>query len=133
MRRDNHDRESESLDRASRNRDHKADIAAPLNDGFADPMSDVLDSIRLRGALFFLWEPSWPYGVGVADGRKLSRHIVPEARIGHDHQVVDAVDNGLFAGVDDLIRRGRAGAADERNSSIDFGGDEREEVGAFIG
>jgi AraC-like DNA-binding protein len=40
-------------------------------------MSDVLDSIRLRGALFFLWEPAAEHGVGVADGASLSRHIVP--------------------------------------------------------
>ncbi len=38
-------------------------------------MSDVLESIRLRGALFFLWEPHAPYGVGVADGGKLGRHL----------------------------------------------------------
>lgn len=43
----------------------------------ADPISDALDTIRLRGAVFFLWEPGWPYGIGVADGRVLSRHIVP--------------------------------------------------------
>lgn len=42
-----------------------------------DPISDVLDTIRLRGALFFVWEPGWPYGVTVADGRSLSRHVVP--------------------------------------------------------
>lgn len=41
-----------------------------------DPVSDVLDTIRLQGAVFFLWEPGWPYGVGVADGRILSRHIL---------------------------------------------------------
>lgn len=41
-----------------------------------DPISDVLDTIRLQGAVFFVWEPSWPYGIGVADGRTLSRHIL---------------------------------------------------------
>ena len=41
-----------------------------------DPISDVLDTIRLQGAVFFLWEPAWPYGIGVADGRTLSRHIL---------------------------------------------------------
>ena len=39
-------------------------------------MSDVLDTIRLRGAVFFLWEPSAPYGVGVADGEELGRYIM---------------------------------------------------------
>jgi len=42
-----------------------------------DPLSDVLETIRMRGALFFLWEPGWPYNVTVADGQRLSRHIVP--------------------------------------------------------
>jgi AraC-like DNA-binding protein len=42
-----------------------------------DPLSDVLDTIRLRGALFFLWEPGRPYGITVADGRHLSRHVAP--------------------------------------------------------
>jgi AraC-like DNA-binding protein len=63
-----HDRESESLDPAS------ARVSTPVA---GDPLSDVLETIRLRGALFFLWEPSWPFGVGVADGESLSRHIVP--------------------------------------------------------
>ncbi len=42
-----------------------------------DPVSDVLETVRLRGAVFFLWEPTWPYGIGVADGRRLSRHFLP--------------------------------------------------------
>lgn len=41
----------------------------------ADPVSDVLDTIRLQGAVFFLWEPGWPFGIGVADGRRLSGHL----------------------------------------------------------
>lgn len=41
-----------------------------------DPISDVLDTIRLQGAVFFLWEPGWPYGIGVADGRTLSRDVL---------------------------------------------------------
>ena len=40
-------------------------------------MSDVLETVRLRGALFFLWEPGWPFGVGVADGEKLSSYVAP--------------------------------------------------------
>lgn len=44
-----------------------------------DPISDVLETIRLRGAVFFLWEPGWPYGIGVVDGRTLSSHILPGA------------------------------------------------------
>lgn len=39
-------------------------------------MSDVLETIRLRGAVFFLWEPHAPFAVGVAHGETLSRHIM---------------------------------------------------------
>ncbi len=42
-----------------------------------DPISDVLETIRLRGAVFFVWEPSWPYATGVADGHRLCNHILP--------------------------------------------------------
>lgn len=64
-----HDQESALLDPAS--------AAAGNEVTGIDPMSDVLDSIRLRGALFFLWEPAAIHAVGVADGTKLSHHIVP--------------------------------------------------------
>lgn len=72
-----HDRESDFIDRTSSKSKPSSDVSPSSQKALADPMSDVLETIRLRGALFFLWEPSWPYGVGVADGRKLSRHIVP--------------------------------------------------------
>jgi AraC-like DNA-binding protein len=52
-----------------------ADTSIPA--ACSDPISDVLETIRMRGALFFLWEPGWPYNVTVADGQRLSRHIVP--------------------------------------------------------
>ena len=65
---DNHDRESERFAPAS---------AKLAGDTGADPLSDVLDAIRLRGALFFLWRPAREFGVGVANGASLSRHIVP--------------------------------------------------------
>jgi len=65
MIRSSHDQESESI------------VPASIDPAHCDPLSDVLETIRLRGALFFLWQPSWPFGVGVADGQKLCRHIVP--------------------------------------------------------
>lgn len=71
-----HDRESGPLDPAS------GTSAGILSDSAStlvppgDPISDVLDTIRLQGAVFFLWEPGWPYGIGVADGRTLSRHVL---------------------------------------------------------
>lgn len=42
-----------------------------------DPLSDVLETIRLRGAVFFLWEPSWPYATDVTDGGKIAPLVVP--------------------------------------------------------
>ncbi|HSH44006.1 MAG TPA: AraC family transcriptional regulator [Arenicellales bacterium] len=42
-----------------------------------DPISDVLETVRLQGAVFFLWQPVWPYGMSVADGRDLSPYLVP--------------------------------------------------------
>jgi len=44
-----------------------------------DPVSDILETIRLQGAIFFLWEPGWPYGIGVADGESLSQHLLLES------------------------------------------------------
>lgn len=44
-----------------------------------DPLSDVLETIRLRGGVFFLWEPSWPYATGVANGAKFAPLVVPGA------------------------------------------------------
>ena len=52
-------------------------------------MSDVLESIRLRGALFFLWEPAPGYGVGVAGGDKLSEHIVPGTDLVISYHIVN--------------------------------------------
>jgi len=57
-----------------------ADVAStsnPASVAQGEPISDLLENIRMRCALFFLWEPGWPYSVTVADGRRLSRHIVP--------------------------------------------------------
>lgn len=72
-----HDPESGSLDPASGRGAVTCtdETSAQMLPG--DPVSDVLDTIRLQGAVFFLWEPGWPYGIGVADGRTLSSHILP--------------------------------------------------------
>jgi AraC-like DNA-binding protein len=48
-----------------------------INQG--DPLSDVLETIRLRGAVFFLWEPTFPYAQGVANGKKLAPFVAPGA------------------------------------------------------
>lgn len=54
-----------------------------------DPVSDVLDTIRLQGAVFFLWEPSWPFGIGVAHGRQLSRHVLTRSECIVSYHIVN--------------------------------------------
>lgn len=44
-----------------------------------DPLSEVLQSIRLRSAYFFLWNPKWPYDTGVPNGEKFSDQLLPGA------------------------------------------------------
>ena len=47
-------------------------------DNGADPLSAVLETIRLHGAVFFQWQPGWPYSTGVCDGT-LFRHLIAPA------------------------------------------------------
>jgi AraC-like DNA-binding protein len=56
---DRHDSASDSRARAS-------DAAA------VDPLSDVLRTVRLTGASFFLWDVRWPYTTAVPDGREFA-------------------------------------------------------------
>ena len=56
---------------------HDPGIASTEALARTDPISDVLETIRLRGAMFFLWEPAAQFGIGVANGVDLSQHIVP--------------------------------------------------------
>jgi len=73
-----HDPESESLDRTSElEAIGGSDVTSTEGRLRIDPMSDVLETIRLRGALFFLWEPAAKFGIGVANGEKLGKHILP--------------------------------------------------------
>ncbi len=53
--------------------------AAEAPFALADPVSDVLDSIRMRSAVFFLWEPRWPFGTAVADGEAIARQMFPHS------------------------------------------------------
>jgi AraC-like DNA-binding protein len=45
-----------------------------------DPLSDVLRTVRLTGALFFLWDASWPFSTPVPDGRAFAPIILPGAQ-----------------------------------------------------
>lgn len=67
-----HDRASGSLAAAS-------DAPAPHTAMADDPLSDVLEMVRLRGALFFLWQPFWPFAIGIPDDRVFGQVILPDA------------------------------------------------------
>lgn len=45
-----------------------------------DPLSDVLRTVRLTGALFFLWDVSWPYVTPVPAGRTFAPIILSGAQ-----------------------------------------------------
>jgi AraC-like DNA-binding protein len=46
----------------------------------ADPLSDVLQTVRLRGATFFFWDVSWPFASSVPDGSELAPVLLPSAQ-----------------------------------------------------
>jgi hypothetical protein len=45
-----------------------------------DPLSEVLRTVRLSGALFFLWHISWPYASAVPSGREFAPIVLPGAQ-----------------------------------------------------
>jgi AraC-like DNA-binding protein len=45
-----------------------------------DPLSDVLRTVRLTGALFFLWHVSWPFVTPVPSGRAFAPIVLPGAQ-----------------------------------------------------
>ncbi|MBB3192473.1 AraC family transcriptional regulator [Halomonas cerina] len=67
-----HDRASGSLASAS-------DATTPRYALADDLLSDVLEKVRLRGALFFLWQPFWPFAIGVPRDRAFGQVILPDA------------------------------------------------------
>lgn len=75
-----HDWTSGSDDAASGPVLREADVAVKLSwRTRGDPLSDVLESVRLRGALFFIWEPSWHYATEVPHGCRFGDLILPGA------------------------------------------------------
>lgn len=83
-----HDPPSGTLDRAFEG-------AAPPRPG--DPLSDVLRTVRLRGALFFLVDASSPWCIDVPRAREFAGIILPGARHVVSYHV--AVRGGGLAGV----------------------------------
>lgn len=72
----------------NRRHDPESDSLAPLSslpeayeaNGDADPLSDVLRSVRLTSALFFLWDASWPFSMPVPNGRHFAPIVLPGAQ-----------------------------------------------------
>lgn len=54
----------------------------------ADPLSQVLETIRLKGAVFFLWEPAWPYANTVPHGNRFSPLILPGSELMISYHIV---------------------------------------------
>jgi len=78
-----HDSSSESLARPSDGAEGTASevpACAPAGSMEADPLSDVLRTVRLTGALFFLWDVSWPYATPVPPGRVFAPVVLPGAQ-----------------------------------------------------
>ncbi|MEQ8278065.1 MAG: AraC family transcriptional regulator [Deltaproteobacteria bacterium] len=44
-----------------------------------DPISDVLDHVRLNGATLFVWEPSWPFRYDIPSDDRLGSYLLPDA------------------------------------------------------
>jgi len=68
-----HDQQSGKLDLPS-------EIGPAARPAGIDPLSDVLRTVRLTGALFFLVDASSPWCVDVPDARKFADIILPQAR-----------------------------------------------------
>jgi AraC-like DNA-binding protein len=45
-----------------------------------DPLSEILRTVRLTGAVFFLWDVSWPFATPVPGGRAIAPVILPGAQ-----------------------------------------------------
>ncbi len=90
-----HDSSSESLARTS-------DAAGPVTGAHGrgmpewttarpmepDPLSDVLRAVRLKGAVFFLWDVSWPYVTPVPAGDTFAPIILPGAQQAISYHIV---------------------------------------------
>ena len=53
-----------------------AAVAAPIR----DPLSDVLRTVRLRGAVFFMLDVSTPWTAAMPDGETLAPIAVPQSQ-----------------------------------------------------
>jgi len=83
-----HDRTSGTPDESSGHPAHGDDL-----------ISDVLETVRLRGAVFFVWQPSWPFAQTVPDGSHFAHALAPGAdQMVSYHIVLDGPCWGAVAG-----------------------------------
>jgi len=76
-----HDRESTVVDPASSlPRDEPSVEARSGSPAELDPLSEVLRTVRLEGALFFLWEASSPFATSVPRGDRFAPVLLPRAQ-----------------------------------------------------
>jgi AraC-like DNA-binding protein len=73
----------------------------------ADALSDVLRTVRLTGALFFLVDASSPWSIELPDGRALAPAILPRAQHVISYHVV--TEGSCWGAVDDATVRLQAG------------------------
>jgi len=75
-----HDLASRSLGRPSSEMVAERPGTASADAMELDPLSDVLRTVRLTGALFFLWHVAWPYATPVPAGREFAHIVLPGAQ-----------------------------------------------------
>lgn len=94
-----HDSTSDSLawtsEAAFSEADGSALSPAPMTE--PDPLSDVLRAVRLTGAIFFLWDVSWPFVTPVPDGRAFAPIILPGAQQIVSYHIV--TDGSCWGGI----------------------------------
>lgn len=80
----------------------------PAEPPAVDPLSDALRQVRLTGALFFVWEATFPFATSVPEGSRFARLLLPQARqIASYHVVVEGTCwGGLIGGEPVRLRCG---------------------------
>lgn len=60
--------------------DHLPQRPAPPKSGARDPLSDLLRTVRLRGAVFFMVDAAAPWMAGMTDGETLVPSLMPDVQ-----------------------------------------------------
>ena len=87
-----HDRESEMPDESS-------GTGGPIEAPEANLLSNVLETVSLRGAALFVWEPAWPFAQTVPNSSSSAQAVTPGAnQMATDHIVLEGPGWGAVAG-----------------------------------